>query len=669
MKNNKIFDSFFYNIRLFCKSNILFLLYLIFIILLDVFLNIITIGSISFRAIICDLVVSLIYSSFVYILKPKYRFIYLFISIIFCSCVCVINTIYYEFYQSFVSINLIRTASMLGAVNDSLLEKLKLYQFVYFIFPLMYFIIYKFINKNNNIVNNNDRKLFKSILVSAFILLLIVICTLSKTQINKFVKQWNKNYIVQKFGIYTYTINDIVQSVKPRLTTSKEYDLVAHEFRNYYACKWENDKEVNEYTGLFKGKNVIFIHAESIQNFLINLSINGNEVTPNINKFASEGIYFSNFYPQISVGTSSDTEFTLTTGLLPSSSGTVFVNYYDRKYYALPNYFNSLGYYTFSAHANDKDYWNRSVMHNTLGYQYFYSKEYFNVPSDENDYDYIGLGLSDKSFYKQMIPILKNIKNSNKSFFGTIITLSNHSPFDEVDKYGDFDVSMKYTYRNDYGRKVTGSAEYLEGTKMGNYLKSAHYADEAFGEFIEELKNSGVLENTIIVFYGDHESRLARSEFDRLYNYDPITNSIKDSSSEDYIDVSGYNYDLLKNTPLIIWSYDENLSKEVSDVMGMYDVLPTIGNMFGFEEKYSLGNDIFSSNEKIVVFPNGNILTNNIYYSNLYDEYIVLNDEPINASYIEELKEYSNKILDISNGIIYYDLIDREEKSIGVCEK
>ena len=412
----------------------------------------------------------------------------------------------------------------------------------------------------------------------------------------------------------------------------------------------------------------MFIHAESIQNFLINLKINGKEVTPNINKFVSEGMYFSKFYPQISVGTSSDTEFTLTTGLMPSSSGTVFVNYYDRKYYSLPKYFNDLGYYTFSTHANYKEYWNRNTMYKTLGYQDFYSRDYFEVP-DENDKDYIGLGLSDSSFFKQFIPILKNIESQNKPFYGTIITLSNHSPFDDLEKYDEFDVTLNYTYRNEYGNKVKATSNYLEGTKMGNYLKSAHYADRAFGEFIESLKEDNLLENTIIVFYGDHESRLARSEFDMLYNYDPQSDTIKNSNSEDYIDVSGYNYDLLKNTPLVIWSNEESLKSEITDVMGMYDVLPTIANMFGFEEKYSLGHDIFSDDEKIVVFPNGNVLTNNIYFSNSNDEYITFNDNPLDADYIEKLKDYSSKILDISNGIVNYDLIDREEKLIGECEK
>lgn len=671
MKSNKIFDKLNYKkIILYLKSNILFLFYIFITILLDIMLKLITIGSITFRGIVCDLIISLIIGSVIYLIKPKRRVIYLTIWLFIASAICVINTIYYEFYQSFVSVNLIQTASMLGKVHSSLFEKLKFYQFIYLLFPLLFVILYKYVfSKNKSLENNNTiKKVYKNTILVATGLLFIVVITLSKTEVTKFVKQWNKNYIVNKFGIYTYTINDFLQSVKPRLTSSAEYDEIAHEFRNYYACKWKKKNDINEYTNKFKGKNVIFIHAESIQNFLINLKINGKEVTPNINKFVSEGMYFSKFYPQISVGTSSDTEFTLTTGLMPSSSGTVFVNYYDRKYYSLPKYFNDLGYYTFSTHANYKEYWNRNTMYKTLGYQDFYSRDYFEVP-DENDKDYIGLGLSDSSFFKQFIPILKNIESQNKPFYGTIITLSNHSPFDDLEKYDEFDVTLNYTYRNEYGNKVKATSNYLEGTKMGNYLKSAHYADRAFGEFIESLKEDNLLENTIIVFYGDHESRLARSEFDMLYNYDPQSDTIKNSNSEDYIDVSGYNYDLLKNTPLVIWSNEESLKSEITDVMGMYDVLPTIANMFGFEEKYSLGHDIFSDDEKIVVFPNGNVLTNNIYFSNSNDEYITFNDNPLDADYIEKLKDYSSKILDISNGIVNYDLIDREEKLIGECEK
>src|SRR5574344_2597386 len=203
---------------------------------------------------------------------------------------------------------------------------------------------------------------------------------------------------------------------------------------------------------------------------------------------------------------------------------------------------------------------------------------------------------------------------------------------------------------------------------MGNYLTSAHYADSALGEFFDLLKENKLDENTVVIIYGDHEAKLGKSEFERLYNYDPETNGLIDKTDKNYLSMDNYNYDLLRNTPFIIWTSDKKYKKELSYVMGMYDVLPTIANMFGFKEKYSLGNDIFSNNEKIVVFPNGNVLTNKIYYSSLNDDYITLNNNPIDSDYITRIKTYANTLLDVSNGIVTHDLIKNESERVGTCE-
>ena len=99
--------------------------------------------------------------------------------------------------------------------------------------------------------------------------------------------------------------------------------------------------------------------------------------------------------------------------------------------------------------------------------------------------------------------------------------------------------------------------------------------------------------------------------------------------------------------------------------MGMYDVLPTVANMFGFEVNYALGQDIFSKSEKIVIFPNGNFLTNKVYYNNLKDEYLLLTNEPIETDYIEKYKLYSEARLDVSKALITHDLIKNVAKIEG----
>ena len=652
----------------FFKNNKLFLIFVFICILIGFLLRLKTIGSpMYFKGSVSDLLVVLLIGSFSFLLRKNTRFIYYLIWIIFFSALAIGNTIYYEFYQSFLSINLLGTASMIGQVNDALWDKIHLHQFIYLIFPIGFIIVNKLFKKYN--IKDGIEKGIKSFVqvICAFaVLLFLLIPTVSSTDRSRFVKLWNRESVVQKYGLYVYTINDLIQSIRPTFSMAFGYDEAAYRFRNYYACKFEEKKVKNSYTNKLKGKNVIFIHAESIQNFIINLKINGEYVTPNLNKLVKKSMYFSKFYPQISVGTSSDTEFTLNTGLMPSSSGTVFVNYFDRTYYGLPNYFKNMGYYTFSAHANNAEYWNRKAMHTNLGYDDFYAKDRFIIP-DEDDPEYIGLGLSDKEFFRQFIPMLKDIEKNNKKFYGTIITLTNHSPFGDVEKYGEFDVTMKYTYKDENGKKVKGVANYLEGTSMGNYLKSAHYADQALGEFLNNIAKEGLLKNTVVILYGDHEARLPRKDFNILYNYVPETDSTLEPEDGNYYDVYGYNYDLLKNTPLIIYNPAEHYNKKITKVMGMYDVLPTMANLFGFEEKYSLGNDVFSKKEGMVVFPNGNVLTDRVYYSDLNDEYIAFNEKPIDIDYINELKEKANDILNVSNGIIVHDLIKKESNKIGAC--
>ncbi len=657
-KLKKSFSNYFSN-------NLLFMTYVILGVLIGFFLRLNTVGGIwTFKPFLCDLTVVIIIGSFGYLVKPKNQVIYYLSILIFYTFLGVVNSIYYMFYSSFVYVNLIGTLSMLGEVSDSVTSRLELYHFIYVLAPIIFLLIYNFVLKRKPKSSSNNKKMFFKTLISGIVVIAIVIVTLSSTEISRFVKQWNREFIVQRFGIYTYTFNDVIQSLEPKVNTMFGYDEAARTYREFYS-NLDRDTSDNEYTDIFKGKNVIFIHAESIQNFLIDLEVNGIEITPNLNKLAKEGLYFSNFYPQISVGTSSDSEFTLTTGLMPSSSGTVFLNYYDRTYEALPSLFNDLGYYTFSMHGNNGDYWNRKTMYQSLGYQHFYAEDSYEFSNDKTQDDYVGLGLSDKSFFKQSIQKLLEIKENHENYMGTIITLSNHSPFNDLEKYPQLDFSITFNKTldevdengNNIVEEVT--VPYLENTSMGNYLKSVHYADEALGEFFDIIIENNLDEDTVFIIYGDHEARLGKSQFNLLYNYDPNTDSVKDETDPTYISMGTYEYELLKNTPFIIWTSDKTLSGEITEVMGMYDVLPTVANMFGFEANYALGNDIFSNNEKIVIFPNGNFLTNKIFYNNLKDEYVLLSNEPIESDYIEKYKEYTESRLDVSKALITHNLIEK----------
>ena len=656
-----LIDSF----KKYFSTNILFSSYIIISILLSLTLRTLTVGiNFSFKPVLYDLIIITLIGSFGYLFKPQNRFKYFCSLIVFFTLLCIFNSLYYTFYKSFLSVSLIESMIMLKDVKSSVVDKLKLIHFVYVIYLIIFIVIHSKLNNKKYYLKldkkESSSKMLKHTLFFTFILLVLSLLFLSESDIKKFTKNWNREYIMQNFGLYTYTINDFIDSLKPKIDDSFGYDQAAYEFREFY--KKEKNKKIyyNEYSNIFEGKNLLVIHAESIQNFLIGLKINGKEVTPNLNRLIDSSMYFNRFYPQITTGTSSDTEFTFETGLLPSTSGITFVSYFDREYESLASILKKKGYYTFVMHANNGDYWNRNAMYKTFGYDKFYSQDSYVITDDE----IIGLGLSDKEFFKQSTILLDSINKMGTPFYGKIITLTNHSPFDQIDKYGEFDLGIPYSYVDSRGKTVSGVSYHLEGTEMGDYLKSSHYADAALGELFNLLDNNGILDNTVVMLYGDHEARLAKNEFNNLYNYDPVTESYLTEEDENYVDLENYKYDLLKNTPLIIYSKDSEYSGVYSKVMGMYDLLPTLSNMFNFKYNYAIGNDIFSDNEKIVIFPNGNFLTDKVYYNSLKGDYVFVSNEPIDENYIERLKKYSEERLSVSNNIITHDLIRKEKSNI-----
>ena len=641
------------------KYNRLFLSYLLFAFINSFLIRYLTVGNWqNYKTLFIDLAVAGIFGSFVYLIKPTKQYYYLIIMLFINTAMCVINAVYYTWYSSFASFSLLSTLGQVKTVGDAVFQKLELIHFVYIIPFIVFIYIKTILNKKDyfNYVKKIEKgtRMFLGTLICFTILLGFNLAKISASNYKSLSQQWNRETIVKSFGIVIYQGNDLVQTLYSQINSLFGYDEAARKFIEYYSEKEENVSD-NKYTGIYEGKNVIFMHLESMMTFFVDLEINGVEITPNLNKLVKEGLYFSNFYPQISVGTSSDTEFTVNTSLLPVSSGTVFVSYYNRQYVSIESLLSEKNYYTFSMHGNKASMWNRDKMHPYLGYEGMYFEDSYEVD------EVVGLGLSDVSFFNQIIPILTEIEETKESYMGTIITLSNHTPFSDVEKYGELDLTYTTTITNEDGEKEKITYDYLEGTKLGNYIKSAHYADMALGQFIDALYENDIMNDTVFVMYGDHDAKLSKSEFNYYYNYDFETGEIKDEDDPTYIEYDYYANELNRKTPLIIWTKDHEVKGEVEYYMGMIDVMPTIGNMLGISNKYALGNDIFETKwNNIIAFPNGNFLTKNVYYNNSKEEYKPLTNDPIDETYIEDCKKYTENIIEISNDIIVYDLIKKE---------
>ena len=671
--NNKnikdIFNSLKKNIIRYFKHNRLFLSYLLLSFINCFLVRYLTVGNwYNYKTLFIDLSVNAILGSFVYLFKVNKQYYYLAVLMFLNTFVCTVNAIYYSWYSSFASFSLLSALGQVGEVGDAVLAKLKVIYFIYLIPFGLFIYINSRLNKKDYFSYmrkiEKGKRMFVSTLTISTILLGLNMAMVSKGSYSSLQKQWNRESIVKSFGIVIYQGNDLFQTSYSKMNSLFGYDEAARKFVDYYNNR-EVEESDNKYTGMFEGKNVIMMHMESMMTFFVDLKINGVEITPNLNKLTKEGLYFSNFYPEISVGTSSDTEFTVNTSLLPVSSGTVFVSYYNREYVSLEKLLSDKGYYTFSMHGNKASMWNRNKMHPSLGYKDMYFEDKYNID------EVVGLGLSDHSFYNQIMPILTDIENKNTNYMGTIITLSNHTPFNDLEHYPELDLTYKTTKLNEEtGVEEEVVYDYLEGTKLGNYIKSAHYADMALGEFFDSINNSDVMNNTVFVMYGDHDAKLNRSEFDRYYNYNFETGEIKTSDDPTYINYDYYQNELNRKTPLIIWSKNKKLRTEVKYPMGMIDVLPTISNMLGIKNVFALGHDIFETkNDNIVPFPNGNYLTKKVYYNASKEEYMPLTNEPIDENYIKECKDYTENIIELSNDIIVYDLIKNEKDRINNYEK
>lgn len=653
MKKNikKITQRFNREIKKYVKNNPLIIYFLIINLLSAMIARFFTIGGyFNLSPIMADLGVLLLFSSVSFLIKPKNHFTYLFSVTLLLTFVSFINIVYYDYYTSFVSIQMIQLMNNLVDVKDSLtFNVFAIHQFIVLFVPIFYYWIYKKKIKGQHTNNVNKKILFKETLIAGIVILLLFLLTLEAKDYSRLSKQWNREYIVRKFGVYIYQLNDLVKSIEPRISSMFGYDKALKVYNEYYDKKLTGPSK-NKYTDIFKGQNVLFIHAESIQNSLINLKINDQEILPNINRMAKEGMYFNNFFAQTSVGTSSDAEFVINASLMPISNGTVFISYSDHQYEAMPKLLKNMGYSTFSMHANNGTFWNRKVMHKNLGYQKFYDKDSYEID------DILGMGLSDESFFKQSVEKINTIK---EPYYGTLIMLSNHTPFVETAKRSNLDLTMQY---NKDGQ--TKKAPYMSTTRLGEYFKSSNYSDKTIGEFIDMMDKSGQLENTVIVIYGDHDAKLPKKDYIRMINYDPVQDETLDDNHPNYVPYDDYQYELNRRVPLIIWSKNKKLRQKISTATGMLDVSPIIGNMFGFYNPYAMGVDTTVLKDNLVPLPNGNWVSSKGYYqksygNNVADGLIPLSKSKITDEYITFNIDRTEQIIDVSNALIMYDLEKR----------
>ncbi|MCI7160196.1 LTA synthase family protein [Lactobacillus amylovorus] len=389
---------------------------------------------------------------------------------------------------------------------------------------------------------------------------------------------FDRSYVVKYLGVDTFTAYDGIKSAQNGQVTRNANASDLNNILNF--TKQNYAAPSSSYFGIEKNRNVIVIHLESFQQFLINLKVNGKEVTPFLNSLYKNKhtISFSNFYHQVGLGRTSDAENMLETGTYGISDGSLFTSLgSENTFQAAPQILRQDGYTSAVFHGNVGTFWNRNDVYKNMGYNYFFDKNYYSTqPKDTSGY-----GLKDKLFFAESIKYLEQMQ---QPFYTKFITVTNHIPFN-LDKE-DQDPNFKTTNTTDQ--------------TINNYFVTAHYLDEAIHEFFNYLKSSGLYKNTMVVIYGDHYG-LSNSENETLA---PIIGESSDTWNT-------YNNVQMQRVPFMI--HANNLKGQINrEVGGEIDVLPTLLHLLGVNTKdyVQFGNDLLSPHrQNWVVFRNGTIVS------------------------------------------------------------
>ncbi|MCX7749517.1 MAG: LTA synthase family protein [Clostridia bacterium] len=507
--------------------------------------------------------------SFSYLLKGRSRVWFFVLFNVLFSVILLIDLWYYRAFGTFVSPHLLKQTTNLNNLEDSIFSMMSIWDIPLIIdIPILIFVFIKY------------RQLFKGLNREVF--LFLVFFTVSMCFIF---------YI--PFKVYVLGISDkrsyyFDVTWRPDLTMYHLSPIGYHIFDTYVYWKdcqplkldngkkgnierWFDEKKENlpdnQYKGLLKGKNLIILQVESLENFVLNQKIDNQEITPTLNRLSKNSIYFSNIYEQVHNGTSSDSDFLVNTSVYPIRRGSTFFRYPRNTYNSLPKLLEDKGYSTTAIHPDKGSYWNWMEALTSIGFQKCIDSTSFAMD------EVIGLGLSDSSYLKQVEPVIQKLK---QPFYVFMVTLTSHTPFKIPDKYKELTLP-----------------DGVEKTKLGGYFHSLRYTDKQIGIFLSKLDQSGLLNNTVVVIIGDHTG---------VHKFYP-TEVKKATPSYHW-----WSYNSMQ-VPFMV--YQKNLKEtQISIKGGQVDILPTVLYLMGVDEKNyentAMGRNLLKTDKDFAVLATGN---------------------------------------------------------------
>jgi len=515
----------------------------------------------------------LIIVSFSFLAKNKGRLWLLLILNFLCSFLFAFDAVYLRAGGNFLSTQLLRQTGNLNNLWGSIFAMFRPCDIVFFvdipIFAILLIITRKIYYSSPLFTKFKARIIafFTVFILSiAFIVLRYISIDVYGNNKNNFIFYtfWNPGQTIcnnSPMGYHIYDCYVFFSDFRPYNISSEQKT----EIQAWIDAKDEN-LPANSFKGIYKDKNLLVIQVESLENFVIGQSVNGQEITPTLNKLLKNSIYFDNYYTQINEGTSSDADLMANTSVFPVRTGSTFFRFPFTKYNSFPKILENHGYSTKAIHPDNGEYWNWMEALNNMGFQQCIDAKSFTMD------EIIFLGLSDESFLKQ---IKDTIINQKTPFYNFMVTLSSHSPFDMPER----------------NRQLKLDAS-LADTTLGGYFQSIKYTDSCLGTFIDELDKSGVLDNTVLAIYGDHDS-VHKYFKDEIHAIKPAQAWWQEND---------------KKIPLIIYEKGQ-AAKTIHTTGGQIDLMPTLLYSFGIDEsEYEstvFGRNLLNTNEDYVLLSDG----------------------------------------------------------------
>ena len=338
--------------------------------------------------------------------------------------------------------------------------------------------------------------------------------------------------------------------------------------------------------GVAKGKSVIIVQFESLQTMFVNAKVEGQYVTPNVNRFVADSWDFPNGYSQTGIGNTADAEFTIATSMLPPLQQNATTAYADREVPATPRMLDALGYDTFTLHTNDAKFWFRKDLYASLGYMKYYDKSYF------KDRDVMWRGSSDEVLFEDGMKAIKAHLKPGKPVMAAFVTMTSH---------------VGYNYPREQSRRPLKLSPRLANSYAGKYAGAISYADKAFGEFIADLKAEGIYDDAVIVLVGDH---MGYKIEDPTSDDDKI---IREMLGRDYSYVDHQRVAFAIHVP-------GQKPRVVTAMRAESDIMPSIADLLGIDLSQTphFGRSVFVDGPRLVpfraYFPGGSYLDNNIVF-------------------------------------------------------